>query len=127
MENHPIHELRVEFDKLLNRIPKFINATDHLHFVLWQAMIECNSVLKRLVVNKILTDRQIAKIINDFNDFIEAIIDNTPRSLHINLSAYYTIILQRMLKRCDEEELYEVSSNIKRFSDFYFNNNEADA
>ena len=123
MKKDSIHQLRLEFETLFSKIPKFITSTDHLHYVLWHAMLECNNVLMRLLVERVLSDRQVAKIINDFQDFIEAIIDNTPEKLHLPISAYYTVILEKMIMRCEEEEHYEVCSNVKRFSDFYFNNN----
>lgn len=123
MDLSSIQQLRLEFEKMFSRIPTFILSTDSLHVVLWHALLECNDVLMSLVVSKILSDRQIAKIINDFADFIEAIIDNTPEALHLHISAYYTILLEKMIMRGKEEELYEVSANVKKFSDFYFNNN----
>ena len=118
-----IHQLRLEFEKMFARIPTFILSTDSLHVVLWHALLECNDVLMRLAVDRVLTDRQISKIINDFSDYTEAIIDNTPEYLHLHISAYYTIILEKMIMRSKEEEHYEVSANVKKFSDFYFNNN----
>jgi hypothetical protein len=118
-----IHQLRLEFEKMFSRIPNFISSIDNLHVVLWHALLECNDVLMRLVVARVLSDRQISKIINDFHDYIEAIIDNTPGALHLHISAYYTILLKKMIMRSKEEEHYEVSANVKKFSDFYFNNN----
>jgi len=117
-----IVELRLEFEKMFARIPKFINSTDQLHFILWQALGECNNQLIRLIIDKPLTDRKVANVINDFHDIIEAIVDNTPANIQLQVSAYYTILLERMISRSLEEEHYEVCSNIKKFSDYYFNN-----
>jgi hypothetical protein len=123
MRTYSIKEFRLEFEKIFATIPKFINSTDHLHYILWQALLHCNDVLMRLVIGKTLSDRIIANIINDFQDYIEAIIDNTPPNIQLQVSAYYTILLDKMIIRSLEEELYEVSANVKKFSDFYFNNN----
>ena len=123
MRTYSIKEFRLEFEKIFATIPKFINSTDHLHYILWQALLHCNDVLMRLVIGKTLSDRIIANIINDFQDYIEAIIDNTPANIQLQVSAYYTILLNKMIIRSLEEELYEVSANVKKFSDFYFNNN----
>ena len=123
MRTYSIKEFRLEFEKIFATIPKFINSTDHLHYILWQALLHCNDVLMRLVIGKTLSDRIIANIINDFQDYIEAIVDNTPPNIQLQVSAYYTILLDKMIIRSLEEELYEVSANVKKFSDFYFNNN----
>ena len=123
MRTYSIKEFRLEFEKIFATIPKFINSTDHLHYILWQALLHCNDVLMRLVIGKTLSDRIIANIINDFQDYIEAIVDNTPPNIQLQVSAYYTILLNKMIIRSLEEELYEVSANVKKFSDFYFNNN----
>jgi hypothetical protein len=117
-----IIELRLEFEKMFSRIPKFINSTDQLHYILWQALSECNNQLMRLVIDRPLTDRKVANVINDFHDIIEAIISNTPANIQLQVSAYYTILLDKMITRSLEEEHYEVCSNIKKFSDYYFNN-----
>ena len=117
-----IIELRQEFDKSLHRIPKFITSTDTLHHALWQAMLECNALLLNLVVDKVLTEKQLDKIIEKFNKYIQIIIDNISESLQINISAYYAIVLEKLLMRSQDEEHYEVCSNLKRFIDYYFTN-----
>ena len=123
MENKTIKNLRHQFDIMFSKIPDFITSTDHLHYILWNAMLDCNSIIMKLVVSKALGNRQIASIINHFHDYIDAIITNTPEDLHLSISAYYSVILDKMLIMSEDMEQYEVCFNIKRFSDFYFNNN----
>lgn len=120
-----INELKKEFSKNLTKVPKFM-APDILHDVLWRAMLECNQILLRLVVDKFLTPRRIELIKDDFNDYLEAIIDNTPPNIHLHLSAYYIVVIEEMIKRSNDEEHYEVCSNLKKFSDYYFTNTTPD-
>lgn len=118
----PIRSLQVEFATWLSRTPQFVSTIDVLGQALWRTMLECNEILTKLIVNRLLTDKQIVKIINDFNKFIELILDYTPESIHIHLSAYYIVTIEKMIKRSEEVEHYEVCSNLKRFSDYYFTN-----
>lgn len=122
MKKDSIHHLRLEFQKMFSKIPNFISSTDSFHLVLWQAMLQCNDVIMDLIIEKNLSNRKIATIINEFHDLIEAIIDNSPAHIHLHISAYYVVILEKIIMRCLEEEHYEVCFNVKRFSDFYFNN-----
>jgi hypothetical protein len=122
MKGCSIQQLRLEFEKMFATIPKFINSTDHLHYILWQALGECNELLMRLVIHKTLSLQRVLNITNDFSSIIEAIIENTPANIQLQVIAYYTILLQKVISRSLEEEQYEVCSNIKRFSDLYFNN-----
>ncbi len=120
MSGISISQLRNEFTTKLTRIPKFINSTDHLHYILWRTMMECNDIVLRLVIDRVLTEKRLIKIINDFGELIEAIIDNTPPDIHLHISAYYVVNLELMITRSQEEEHYEVCSNLKKFLDYYF-------
>jgi hypothetical protein len=127
MDTISIQQLRLEFDKNFSRIPKFITTTDHMHFIIWQGMLGANSIIMRLVNNRILTERQIARIINDFATGLDFLLEHTRADLQLHISAYYCVIIEKMIMRSGEEEHYEVCSNLKKFYDYYFNNNIVDS
>lgn len=118
-----IGQLRIEFMKEMSKVPAFVTQSV-IHGVLWQALKESNNILIRLVKDKVLSDNSIARIINDFNEFMEAIIDNTTADIHLHVSAYYVVLIESMIIRSKQEEHYEVCSNLKKFQDYYFTNTQ---
>jgi hypothetical protein len=119
MEN--ITDFRNNIAKDLNKIPNWINSTDHLHYILWQALSECNAILHKLIRERVLGDRQIKSIINDFDDYIQAIINNTEPHIHLKISAYYLNLIEHLITLILEGEHFENCYNLKRFRDIYYN------
>jgi len=118
-----IYSLKRELHKKLHKIPAWINSTDQLHYIIWQAIIECNSIIFKMIKARVLDDKEINDVISEFHECIDIIINNTESEIHILLSIYYIELLEEIIIMCEEEEQYEVCSNVKRFTDIYFNNN----
>lgn len=123
--NLTIGQLRIEFSKEMSKVPSFV-AKSPLNGVLWQAIKESNTILIRLVKDKVLTDNAVARVINEFNEYMEAIVEYTTPDIHLSVSAYYVLLIESMIIRSKQEEHYEVCSNLKKFHDYYFTNTEED-
>lgn len=124
MNSETITRFRLKVDKHLSEIPYFINSTDHIHYILWHQMLELNSHIMKLVVDKTLKKRQLSLIINLFGEDLESILETTPHRLHIFIFAFYTQKLEDIIQYSLTYEQYEVCYNLKAFNDFYFNNTE---
>jgi hypothetical protein len=117
-----INELRQEFRQEMTKLPPWIIGTVSLHHMIWQAMDILNEILLQMVVDKVLTQKAINRIIADFDDTITAIVDNVKEDFQIRIAIYYTSMVEYLESRTLKEERYEACSNLKKFSDYYFKN-----
>jgi hypothetical protein len=117
-----ISELRKEFRDQMNRLPPWITGSMPLHHIIWQTMDILNEILLTMIVKRILTQKAIDKIIQNFDETISLIIDNVGNDIQLRISIYYTAMVEFLEKRTLQEEQYEACSNLKKFSDHYFKN-----
>jgi hypothetical protein len=117
-----IEELRNEFKSQMSRLPPWIIGSLPLHHIIWQTMDILNEILLSMIVKRILTQKAIDKIIQNFDDTISLIIDNVSDDIQLRISIYYTSMVEFLERRTLEEEQYESCSNLKKFSDHYFKN-----
>lgn len=117
-----INELRDEFRNEMAKLPPWLIGSLSLHHMIWQAMDILNETLLQLVIDKVLSQRKINKIISEFDDIICSVVSNVKEELQIRIAIYYTSMVEYLESRTLQEEQYEACSNLKKFSDYYFKN-----
>jgi hypothetical protein len=115
-------ELRKEVIYKMNNIPDWINTKSSLHFDVWNLMTDCNDMILILINDRIITDKNISKIMYRFDEIITTLLDVLVDNERIKLCIYFTQMIDFIKDLCLEEERYEVCSNIQKFSDSYYTN-----
>ena len=118
-----VKELIVEFIFMFEKgsnLPSSLRGKIPLQHIAWDLIEDCNALLLCLITDKILTKTSIQRIIESFDECVDAVCYYLEREEQIQLAIYWMIILHDMKLRCLEEEKFEACSNIKKFSDLYF-------
>ena len=118
-----IKELIIEFIFVFEKgsnLPNDLRGKLPLRHIAWELIEDCNAILLCLVTDKLLNKDSIERIINSFDECIEAVCYYLSREEQIRLAIYWISAVGHMKKRCLEEEQFEACSNIKKFSDLYF-------
>lgn len=97
--------------------------TEHL---VWDMMNECDELIIKLIVDKILTKMEIIKIIIDFDSFINIVCEYLDGETQIRLAMYWSLVLNEVKRKCEEEDQFEACHNIKLFIDEYLGTAEND-
>lgn len=108
-----ISSLRQEITKDMSILPHFIKTTSFLDHAVWNNMRYINDILIQLITDKILTEKKISVIVTQFymeNGVINDIYDDIE-----NINDYYHELLDYMLERSLDEELFETSANVRNF------------
>lgn len=117
-------EIRNELEDRLKYLPDWIDCKSSLHIHVWYNIQNCHDILFVLIVNIILSDKAINKIIKTFNHFFDEILSSYETELIPIVNIYFISIVEYMTILCIEREEYEAAANIKKFSDLYFGNYE---
>lgn len=117
-----ISDLRTEFWFIVGLRPRFLK--DKEFDEIWSKMEVANGFIMILICERFLSRVGIKSISKKFDDHILTFIEEVPSQLQIQISFYYTTILDKMWARAFEEEHYEVAKNLKEFSDIYFVDDE---
>ena len=109
-----LRKLREQIRRDAVMVPFFIDkkkAIDRYCFELGVMVFEC---IDRLVVMNVLTSRKIGYISNDIDKVLN---EMTLSSSSITLLYYNYLedILKGYLRYCEDEELWEVASNLNKF------------
>jgi hypothetical protein len=117
-----IETFRKSITKRLNHIPDWIKNTEYLHYILWQTILECNSLIFRIIKKKILSNSQIESSYLDFDAYIIAIHENCDSEIQNLISKYYQNLLHELIILAQNDELFEVCYNLKSFQEIYLKN-----
>lgn len=104
-------------NKMVN-IPSFIDTRNHTDYYVWNKMLYIADVLLQLVSNKIIRHNKIVDIVKQFDNELDEIIIEGKK--YINITLYYIKLLEYILDKSIEEELYECSTNVRNFMDVCF-------
>ena len=113
-------ELIVEFIFMFEKTPDFLRGKLPLQHLAWELIEDCNAILLCLVTDRLLKKDSIQRLINSFDEFVDAVCFYLNREEQIKMAIYWMSIINHMKLRCLEEEQFEACSNIKKFSDLYF-------
>jgi hypothetical protein len=115
-----IEEMRREYYEKTNKLPDWIIGRYELHHTIWNLMDEANTIISILLIDKVLKDKSIIKIIEKFDEVIDLISQSgISNQIQIKMAIYWLDLVNHMRERCLEEQQYECCSNLKRFSDMY--------
>jgi hypothetical protein len=108
----------------LIRIPKFIDNKSSLHHLIWHdTMGLINSEILKLVTINILSEKVIFRIVSNINECLDMLDEITDSETKINITTYYSVLYLWLEDISLSKELFEVTANVKHFSDVYYNNN----
>jgi hypothetical protein len=113
-------QLRREFSKEMSSIPDFINTTSTMDFMIWNSMDYLNSILLVLVRDSVMSSTKVNGLINKFEMEMESILNQYDK--HLEIILYYSTMIDYLMYRTIQEEKYEASSNLKKFTDKYYKN-----
>jgi hypothetical protein len=116
-----IQQFRKEMVGLLSIIPEFINTTSTFDNYVWHKMLYSSEILIQLLIDRIIPIRKIQLIIEQFDNEMECIVDETDQFM--NVSLYYIKYTEYVLNKSIKEERYEVATNFRNFIDLYYNQN----
>jgi hypothetical protein len=114
-----ISAMRDHMSRKMAMIPNFISPKSVLDHAVWNNMRYMSDLLLQLLSNKILPAIKVDTIAQQFDNEIELIMDISDKIDYIN--TYYSVLLNLMLEKCLEEELYESATNIRNYIDAYKN------
>lgn len=118
-----IKELIIEFIFIFEKgsnIPPNLRGKFPLDHIVWGLIEDCNAILLCLITDRLLNKDSVERIINSFDECVEAVCYYLNSDEQIRLAMYWITIVNYMKSRCLEEEQFEACSNIKKFSDLYF-------
>ena len=115
-------EVREEINIRLKYLPDWIDNKSPKHKKVWNLIESCHDALFLLIVNVILTDKSIYKIIDLFDEYIENMCLLMDNELQILTNLYFLSVLEYMILICLENEEYEAANNLKIFKNIYFEN-----
>lgn len=98
-------------------IPHFIKTTSFLDHAVWNNMKYMNNILIDLINDKILTEKRISVIVEQYYLEMGVVYDIYDDIEKIN--DYYNDIMNFMLELTIEEEFYESATNIRNFTEQY--------
>ena len=114
-------ELRREFEKEMSIIPDFIDTHSERHHKIWLTMMDCNDIIMIMIVDRVLKESSIKKISAKFDEFLSESM-KIDISVILNISVYFTVMLEYLSERCLEEEEFESAANLKLFNEIHFQN-----
>lgn len=115
-----IDEMRKEYYEATSKLPDWIIGRYELHHTVWNLMNEANTIISILLIDKVLKDKSILKIIEKFDEVIDLISNSgISNQIQIKMAIYWLDLVNYMRERCLDEEQFECCSNLKRFSDLY--------
>lgn len=117
-----IKETRLEVIKNMSKIPKWIDTTSSLHFLVWNTgMLSINDQILKLITNNLLTERVVFNIYNNVNELLDNLSDVTTSDIQSRVLVYYSKLFIYLEDISIYEEIYEVAANLKKFTDLYYN------
>jgi hypothetical protein len=112
-----IHQLRQEMINNMVIIPHFIKTTSFLDHAVWNNMKYINDILVQLISDRIITDRKISVIVEQYYLEMGIVYDIYDDIDSIN--DYYSDVIEYMLERTLQEERFEAATNVRNFTDQY--------
>ena len=112
-----IHQLRQEMINNMVIIPHFIKTTSFLDHAVWNNMKYINDILVQLISDRIITDRKISVIVEQYYLEMGIVYDIYDDIDSIN--DYYSDVIEYMLERTLQEERFEAACNVRNFTDQY--------
>lgn len=105
---------------VLNDIPDFIDTKSLTHHHIWEMMTLINDVLLELVSLRIITKSKLKGIIKRFDEYIIYTFSLLNDVDKLELSVYYSSIIEWLLEQSILEEYYETSANVRDFIVEYY-------
>lgn len=108
-----IKQFRSDISDLMIRIPRFIDAKKPLDYAVWNNMRYVNEILLQLITVKIIkvnTIKDLVEIYEHELDIISDITDDIEKVIN-----YYNLLLEYILEKSLEQEMYETATNIRNF------------
>jgi hypothetical protein len=106
------NELLTEINTDIHTIPSFISGIDGKPY-----FDDCAAVLyhlKKICVDKFLTDDEIEKYIDNIQFFINKINNRGNRDYRIKCLMHLNILKDKYIEIATENELFEVASNLSK-------------
>ena len=117
-----LKDFRLRLKKKFQNIPEFIDCTNSTHYLIWNAGVcNINDELMKLVTDRFLTEKQIFNVYCEISSLLDDMVSISSIELQNDVLKYYLKSLLFIKNKSLEFELYETTSNIKKFSDIYFN------
>lgn len=113
-------KVKKELIKELSYLPDWIDLTNSLHYEIWHMIGVMNDTLLELVSLRVLSKGVIYGKVKIFYEYVIAIMSVLEEENKLTFSIYYTAVIEMMMDRCLDSELYEAMENIKIFEDLYY-------
>jgi hypothetical protein len=114
-----INTLRQQLINNMVIIPHFIKTTSFIDHAVWNNMKYINDILMQLITDKIITDRRISSIVNQYYLEMGIVYDIYDDIESVN--DYYNDVMEYILERSLEEERFEAATNVRNFTTEYKN------
>ena len=114
-----INTLRQEVINNMVIIPHFIKTTSFLDHAVWNNMKYINNILMQLISDKIITEKRISVIVEQYYLEMGIVYDIYDDIESIN--DYYSDVIEYILERTLQEERFEAATNVRNFTDQYKN------
>jgi hypothetical protein len=108
-----INTLRQQLINNMVIIPHFIKTTSFIDHAVWNNMKYINDILMQLISDKIITDRKISVIVEQYYLEMGIVYDIYDDIESVN--DYYSDVMEYILERSLEEERFEAATNIRNF------------
>jgi hypothetical protein len=112
-----ISTLRQQLVNHMVIIPHFIRTTNFLDHAVWNNMKYINNILMQLVSDKIITDKRISVIVEQYYSEMGLVYDIYDDIESVN--DYYSDVIEYILERSLQEERFEAATNIRNFTTQY--------
>lgn len=111
-----IKDIKDEIREVSDIKPEFLRFSGN---ILWEDIKKCNNILLDLITDKFLKPKRIEAIFNDYNYYINDILDKCDGNLQLLIADYYIAFLQYIQSVCLKYELYEAMNNFKIYFELF--------
>jgi len=108
-----IYEHALNIEKRMRKIPDLIDTKKDKQ--IWDLMSTCNDILLELVDLEFVTTRELILLSNEYKEILTYLEVITEPAKYFLINLYFVIIMEYMVEYCEDKELFEACSNIKRF------------
>jgi hypothetical protein len=119
-----IRELKKHISGKMVNIPNWIDTSSSLHHLIWNnGILSINAELLKLITNTILSEKTIFRIYVNISELLDNMSEITSNELQLRVVAYYSKLFIFLQDITIEEERYEAATNVRNFTDIYYNIN----
>jgi hypothetical protein len=117
-----IRELKKHISGKMVNIPNWIDTSSSLHHLIWNnGILSINAELLKLITNTILSEKTIFRIYVNITELLDNMSEVTSNELQLRVVAYYSKLFIFLQDITIEEERYEAATNVRNFTDIYYN------